>query len=495
MGLDEVTQICPVPLPSWLSDSGGKGIQVVAVVHGEAQLTGRWGDHGRQVVLDTSSVKVFLPGITDTTTLDAAAKLCGQASWKVRGQDHATRHDVASPDMIRQLPAGFALVIRGGCAPVIARLPRAWKNPAYRRARRLGQLPAEPCRDRRVPGPRAAGSRHPRPRARRMAPRQRHLLPLELTMTPDPITAALQQLADHHEQLTQLTDLITGIGDTLREHEAALAKLAEPPPADADPDRYRPSPPPAWWKLAAADRQEPIARLRAWVEQVYQPGYGHLAATLAPCWTSHDLCLYGLDIMSGLWSVLYLQPRRTPRMLSAQAEYQARILPALADQLLTRNLSAAATPVPRPITGAHVMTDATLRQALAYARHGWPVFPCLPGQKIPATQHGYQDATTDEQQITEWFGRGFSWNLAIATGAPGPDVLDVDQHGPAGNGYPAFARLERAGLVDGAAAYVRTPAGGMHAYFTGSDQHNGRLPSHHLDFRSQAATSSPRPPR
>ena len=24
----------------------------------------------------------------------------------------------------------------------------------------------------------------------------------------------------------------------------------------------------------------------------------------------------------------------------------------------------------------------------------------------------------------------------------------------------------------------------MHAYFTGSDQHNGRLPSHHLDFRA-----------
>jgi type IV secretion system protein VirD4 len=147
MGLDEVTQICPVPLPSWLSDAGGKGIQVVAVVHGEAQLTGRWGDHGRQVVLDTSSVKMFLPGITDVTTLDTAAKLCGQASWKVRGQDHATRHDVATPDMIRQLPAGFALVIRGGCAPVIARLPRAWKNPAYRRARRLGQLPAAPAAD------------------------------------------------------------------------------------------------------------------------------------------------------------------------------------------------------------------------------------------------------------------------------------------------------------------------------------------------------------
>ena len=153
MGLDEVTQICPVPLPFWLADSGGKGIQVVAVVHGEAQLAERWGDYGRQVVLDTSSVKVFLPGITDTTTLQTASTLCGQASWKLRGQDHVSRHDVATPDMIRQLPAGFALIIRGGCAPVIARLPRAWRNPAYRRARRLGQAPTELAADADWPEP------------------------------------------------------------------------------------------------------------------------------------------------------------------------------------------------------------------------------------------------------------------------------------------------------------------------------------------------------
>ena len=136
MGLDEVTQICPVPLPVWLSDSGGKGIQIVAVAHGEAQLAERWGDYGRQVILDTCSVKVFLSGITDTTTLDTASTLCGQVAWRVRGQEYKTWHDIATPDMIRQLPAGFALVIRGGCAPVIARLPRAWKNPAYKRARR-----------------------------------------------------------------------------------------------------------------------------------------------------------------------------------------------------------------------------------------------------------------------------------------------------------------------------------------------------------------------
>ena len=115
------------------------------------------------------------------------------------------------------------------------------------------------------------------------------------------------------------------------------------------------------------------------------------------------------------------------------------------------------------------MTSARLRQALDYAARGWPVFPCNAGQKTPATAHGHRDATTDPAQITAWFSRNPHWNLAIATGAPGPDVLDVDQHGPAGNGYAAFTTLTKAGLLDGAAAYVRTPSGGLHAYFRGSD--------------------------
>jgi hypothetical protein len=131
------------------------------------------------------------------------------------------------------------------------------------------------------------------------------------------------------------------------------------------------------------------------------------------------------------------------------------------------------------------MSGTRLRQALEYVARGWPVFPCHAGQKTPATPHGYRDATTDPERITAWYSRNPHWNVAIATGAPGPDVLDVDDHGPAGNGYAAFARLSRAGLLDGAAAYVRTPSGGVHAYFRGSGQRNGHLPAHHLDFRSR----------
>ena len=169
----------------------------------------------------------------------------------------------------------------------------------------------------------------------------------------DPTTAVLDQLAAHDEQLTrleareadhhaavsgrlaELTGQAAAIGRTLHEHAAALAQLTATSQADPDAGGYQPEPPPAWRKLTAADRQEPIARLQAWVEQVYRPGYGHLAAALGPCWPAHDLCLYGLDILSSLWSVLYLQPERTAKLLSAQAEYQARILPALAGQLQT----------------------------------------------------------------------------------------------------------------------------------------------------------------
>ena len=167
----------------------------------------------------------------------------------------------------------------------------------------------------------------------------------------DPITAIVDQLAAHAEQLTrldarhadhhaavsarlgELTGQTAALGRAVDEHAAALGHLTAPNPTGRDADGYQPDAAPAWWKLTDGDRQEPLTRLRGWVEQVYRPGYGHLAATLGPCWPAHDLCLYALDIASELWSVLYLQPARSPGLLSAQAEYQARILPALADQL------------------------------------------------------------------------------------------------------------------------------------------------------------------
>jgi hypothetical protein len=131
------------------------------------------------------------------------------------------------------------------------------------------------------------------------------------------------------------------------------------------------------------------------------------------------------------------------------------------------------------------MTNHVLRQALDYAGRGWPVFPCRPGKKTPATVHGHLDASTDPGQVCAWFGGDPELNLAIATGAPGIDVLDIDQRGEAGDGFPALAQLESAGLLDRVIATVRTPSGGLHFYFTGSHQRTGHLPACHVDFLSQ----------
>jgi len=136
------------------------------------------------------------------------------------------------------------------------------------------------------------------------------------------------------------------------------------------------------------------------------------------------------------------------------------------------------------MTSRQEHTNPVLAAALRYAQADWPVFPCMPGEKVPATRHGLLEATTDPDKITWWWSRHPEPNVAIATGSPGPDVLDVDVRKD-GSGFAAFNRLRREGLLDGASAYIRTPSGGLHAYFTGTEQGNGRLPSHHLDFRSR----------
>jgi hypothetical protein len=135
-----------------------------------------------------------------------------------------------------------------------------------------------------------------------------------------------------------------------------------------------------------------------------------------------------------------------------------------------------------------------LDQALNYAAAGWPVFPCRPDAdpcptpdrcqcKAPVTLNGFKDATTDPALIRAWWRRWPDANVAVATGAPGPDVLDVDVK-PAGSGYTALNKLKRAGLLTGASRLVRTRSGGLHVYYAGTSQRGGGLPRHHLDFKA-----------
>ena len=171
---------------------------------------------------------------------------------------------------------------------------------------------------------------------------------MELATPGDPITAVLDMLAAHAERLAQLDaqlSTIAAAAGRVSELAALASQLDQRITAlglnagQASPDGpdgwgpYAPAPSRRWWKLQGRDRDKAITALQAWVEQVYRPGYGQLAATLGTCWDQHTLCLYALDILAEFWSLLYLADDRPPSLLSTQAEYQARLLPALAEQM------------------------------------------------------------------------------------------------------------------------------------------------------------------
>jgi Bifunctional DNA primase/polymerase, N-terminal len=148
-----------------------------------------------------------------------------------------------------------------------------------------------------------------------------------------------------------------------------------------------------------------------------------------------------------------------------------------------------------PTVTPPAVSTGQLDAALRYAAAGWPVFPTRPPAdpcpepedcrcKTPLTVNGFRNASTSPDVIAAWWRRWPGANVAIATGWPGPDVLDVDNRAT-GNGFAALNRIKRAGLLTGAMALVSTPSGGLHLYFAGTDQPNGVLRGHHVDFRGR----------
>ncbi|MBW1640029.1 DNA primase [Microbacterium resistens] len=124
--------------------------------------------------------------------------------------------------------------------------------------------------------------------------------------------------------------------------------------------------------------------------------------------------------------------------------------------------------------------------AMRLAEAGVPVIPCVPGEKRPLTRHGFHEASVDLAQVVTWWHRWPSANIGIPTGTvSGVDVVDVDRK-PDGNGFDAFSRARRAGLVGGWVAVVRTPSGGAHFYHpadTDRPQPSWQAATARIDFR------------
>src|SRR5215212_4795841 len=101
-----------------------------------------------------------------------------------------------------------------------------------------------------------------------------------------------------------------------------------------------------------------------------------------------------------------------------------------------------------------------MEAALSYAAKGISVFPCKPRSKVPATAHGFKDATRDEGTIRGWWEENPRYNVAIRTGKESNlVVLDVDKGG----------RDTLEDLFFGWGTTIVKTCGGYHSYF----QHPG----------------------
>jgi hypothetical protein len=138
-----------------------------------------------------------------------------------------------------------------------------------------------------------------------------------------PLDAVLQQLAELRDQVSLLEAAHQRDAERIDKLTAADAKAGKPA---KDDEGYKPIRAPQWWQQRSGERGNAVERLRSWVETVYRPGYGHLAAKLGPCWPQHDLCLYLLDWLSEMHAFLYQDTDRGWGMLTGQAEWHTRFL-------------------------------------------------------------------------------------------------------------------------------------------------------------------------
>ena len=131
--------------------------------------------------------------------------------------------------------------------------------------------------------------------------------------------------------------------------------------------------------------------------------------------------------------------------------------------------------------------DTSLDVAVGLARLGVGVFP-TGADKVPATRHGFKDATTNLRTVRRWFGRSDDLCVGVVPSECGLAVIDLDVVD--GGLDLAATQVE---LHTGVVAYdhphaLVTPSGGRHLWFSvgsgpGPSVSNSRWPA--VDVRGE----------
>ena len=137
--LDEAANIAPLPdLPVLLSDGGGTGVTTTVVLQSLAQARGRWGEARANAMWDASTTKLILPGLAHADDLAAISRVVGEIEVKTTSRSRSgsgttdtegtTWRPRWTPDDIRRLPKGHALVLSQRAPALEIRLSPHWER-------------------------------------------------------------------------------------------------------------------------------------------------------------------------------------------------------------------------------------------------------------------------------------------------------------------------------------------------------------------------------
>jgi type IV secretory pathway TraG/TraD family ATPase VirD4 len=152
--LDEAATGCPLPgLPTYMADSGGRGVTMCAVVQTFAQARARWGQNEAGQIFGASTTKLVLGGVPEADDLESLSRLCGERDVGTTSYTKGSRGEVSvstasrrervyTPTEIREMPPGTGLLLYRNLPPAMIRL-QPWMDRPDAEAIKAGMKQAK----------------------------------------------------------------------------------------------------------------------------------------------------------------------------------------------------------------------------------------------------------------------------------------------------------------------------------------------------------------
>lgn len=139
--LDELPNIAPLPrVVEYVSDGGGRGIQLAWYAQSRSQLVRRFGAEGAKVLADATSVLLYSGGLQDAELLRDLSTITGQLEVRHRTWSADRSGRAGWSEQVRDVPVmdpadlfGLrpfeALMVAGGAGTTVVRLLPWWERP------------------------------------------------------------------------------------------------------------------------------------------------------------------------------------------------------------------------------------------------------------------------------------------------------------------------------------------------------------------------------